>query len=242
MGCTCLEKLTGGSVVVGVGGRVVEVVELDVLVDGGRVLVVVVDTGGRVVVVVNGAGAVVVVVVDAGVVEDVEVVELAGVVDVVVPSRVVDVVVVGTVSVVLVVRPPVATQAQASVHCSPGWHPALPSHASPLSQSTIPSPHSDLLALKVRRTLTLGTISVPVMTEHPGAIVALSRTLPRRSIHAGQVALTLVPCFDGVTLAWIGTQTLPMVIWASRGVVPITTVSGGTAVSLATSASPSTKK
>jgi len=56
--------------VVGVAGRVVEVVELDVLVDGGRVVVVVVTgglvvvvVGGRVVVVVRGS---VVVVVDAG--------------------------------------------------------------------------------------------------------------------------------------------------------------------------------
>ena len=70
MGWTCREKLTEGSVVVGVAGRVVEVVELDVLVDGGRVVVVVVTgglvvvvVGGRVVVVVRGS---VVVVVDAG--------------------------------------------------------------------------------------------------------------------------------------------------------------------------------
>src|SRR5436190_173085 len=53
MGWTCREKLTEGSVVVGVAGRVVEVVELDVLVDGGRVVVVVV-TGGLVVAVVGG--------------------------------------------------------------------------------------------------------------------------------------------------------------------------------------------
>src|SRR5207249_10289004 len=91
MGCTCREKLTEGSVVVGVAGRVVEVVELDVLVGGGRVggvvgtgglvvvvvggrvvvvvrgsVVVVVDAGGRVVVIVDGGGAMVVVVDGAG--------------------------------------------------------------------------------------------------------------------------------------------------------------------------------
>ena len=228
----------------------------------GVVVVVedVVVVGGRVVVVVVVMVAVVVVVEDAVVEEVVEVVEevlvvggrvvevvvnavMVVVVDDVVGGAVVVVVVVvkltevvvAQVTVVVVVFEglPLRSWQRSSQATVPGG-----SHSSPPSKSTIPSPHSESLALKDIFSFPRRARSVPVIVLQVGSILALRRTLPLRPSHEGQTALTLVPVLASV----IFPEVLPQPLVREILIPSMTTASGSPSGVALMSGGPSTRK
>src|SRR5207244_12446542 len=82
------------------------------------------------------------------------------------------------------------------------------SHSSPPSISTIPSPHSESLALNDLFHLSRRARSVPVIVLQVRSILALRRALPLRPPHEGHTALTLVPLLATLILAEVAPQPL----------------------------------
>jgi len=201
-------------VVVVVVEEVVELVE-DVLVVGGPVVEVVVNVVVVVVVVVDdvvGGGAIVVVVVVVKLTE-------------VVVAKVTVVVVVGGL--------PLTSWQRSSQATLPGG-----SHSSPPSISTIPSPHSESLALNDLFHFSRRARSVPVIVLQVGTILALRRALPLRPPHEGQTALTLVPVLATLILPEVAPQPL-----IRETLIPAMTTASGSPLGVALmSGGPSTRK
>ena len=207
-----LDVLVLVEVVVVLVEEVVEVVE-EVLVVGGRVVEVVVNAVMVVVVDDVVGGAVVVVVVVVKLTE-------------VVVAKV-------TVVVVVVEGLPLSSWQRSSQATVPGG-----SHSSPPPKSTIPSPHSESLALKDIFSFPRRARSVPVIVLQVGSILALRRTLPLRPSHEGQTALTLVPVLASVIFPEVLRQPLVREI-----LIPsMTTASGSPSGVALMSGGPSTRK
>ena len=209
---TVVEVVPDGEVVVLVE-EVVELVE-DVLVVGGPVVEVVVNVVVVVVLEVVGGGAIVVVVV-------------------VVVVKLTEVVVAKVTVVVVVGGLPLPSWQRSSQGTVPGG-----SHSSPPSISTIPSPHSESLALNDLFHFSRRARSVPVIVLQVGSILALRRALPLRPPHEGQTALTLVLLLATLILPEVAPQPL-----VRETLIPSMTTASGSPLGVAPmSGGPSTRK
>jgi len=138
-----------------------------------------------------------------------------------------------TVVVVVVEGLPLSSWQRSSQATVPGG-----SHSSPPPKSTIPSPHSESLALKDIFSFPRRARSVPVIVLQVGSILALRRTLPLRPSHEGQTALTLVPVLASVIFPEVLRQPLVREI-----LIPsMTTASGSPSGVALMSGGPSTRK